>query len=127
VFVRLKLDDRVVTTLECTIEHNDNLYLAHVNTPLETNTRKGYAKMTIAITLWCAKRAGLKSSSAIAMNTSATGRPKSAMLFNKLGFRLIGMAQNYNSNTNNNTTEIRGLTLGSMDAVIRGINNRRSM
>jgi hypothetical protein len=91
------------------------------------NRRKGYAKKITAIAIWCAKRAGYSAVETIAIHTiknmHGSGRPNSSRLFNSLGFTLHATAQNFNSNTNNNTSEFRRLNLKrnipNVNAVVR--------
>ena len=125
-------DARIVATLGCSAD-GKVFSLDMLKVPDINNRRRGYARKLVAIAVWCARRAGFVKVEAISTHlnkpTHGTGRPNSAPLFNRLGFKTIYFSHNLNSNTNDNTTEFMHLNLNKnipeVNAVIRQINNTR--
>lgn len=123
-YVYLFNNNRVaVSELTCELDR-ENISIELLRTRDPTNRGKKYAEKLLAITLWCAKRAGYMRSEAESMflhNSPQTksGRPPSAHLFNKFEFN--------RANTGRNATENRSLNLNKnllgVNAVIRSINN----
>jgi hypothetical protein len=122
-YVDLLNNGRVVSELTCELDR-EKISIELMRTKDTNNRGQKYAEKLLAITLWCAKRAGYMRSEAESMflhNSPPTksGRPPSAHLFNKFGFNRV--------NTGVNVTENRNINLNrnllGVNAVIRSINN----